>query len=321
VFVFAGGTSVSFKGFEPKADDENAKADFRLKKGPDFKSRLDGYYDVLGPNPRGLPDHPEMPDPTDLCAPLRRALLMRAWLAGKSNARLDVDSDLLDALLTVDRYAHGARSLEKLVAPLKCAPGRPIRRSSLPPRARLAMHVNAETFNKILDRNGGYRMSEIIEKLAEWIHEEWRKGDWTKKTHLNVPYAKLAPIDKEDNRAAARRIPDVLALVGLSVATLEEAKSMKKPAKKDTGPYIEAQVERLAEAEHDGWMAQRAKNGWSYGTPRDDDRKLHPSMVPYAQLPEAEKEKDRSAVRNYPEQVESAGFAIVWVGGGKNDIN
>ncbi len=139
-------------------------------------------------------------------------------------------------------------------------------------------------------------MSEIIEKLAEWIHEEWRKGDWPKKPHLDVRYAELAPIDKEDNRAAARRIPDVLALVGLGVATLEEAKSMRKPATKDIGPNIEAQIERLAEAEHEGWKAHRAKDGWSYGKPRDDDRKLHPLMVPYSQLPEAEKEKDRNAV-------------------------
>ena len=81
------------------------------------------------------------------------------------------------------------------------------------------MLVEAEKFNAILDRNMGYRMSETIEKLAEWIHEEWRKGDWPKKQYLDVPYAHLAPIDQEGNRAAARRIPDVLALVGLGLAT------------------------------------------------------------------------------------------------------
>jgi hypothetical protein len=238
---------------------------------------------------------------------------MRAWLAGKSTERLDIDSDLLDALLTVGRFAHGARSLEKLVAPLKSAPGRPIRRSSLPPAARVAMHVNPEDFNKILNRNTGYRMSEIIEKLAEWIHEEWRKGEYPKKPHLDVPYAELAPIDKEDNRAAARRIPDVLALVGLGVAMPDDGKSAKKPASADIAPYIDAHVERLAEAEHDGWMAHRAKTGWAYGPTRDDDRKLHPLMTPYSQLPQAEKEKDRASVRNYPKQVEAAGFAIVWL--------
>jgi hypothetical protein len=156
-------------------------------------------------------------------------------------------------------------------------------------------------------------MSEIIEKLAEWIHEEWRNSDWPKQPHLDGPYAELAPTDKEDNRAAARRIPDVLALIGLGVATAEQAKSMKKPTQRDIELSIEAQIERLAHAEHDGWMAHRAKNGWNFGTPRDDDRKLHPLMVPYPQLPEAEKEKDRSAVRNYPKHVESAGLAIVYL--------
>jgi hypothetical protein len=311
VFVFAGGTSFSFDGFKPRAGHE-AEADFQLKKGPDFKSRLDGYYDVLGPNPRGLPDAPKSPDPTDICAPLRRALLMRAWLAGKSNERLDFDSDLLDALLTVDRFAHGARSLEKLAGPLKGAPGRPIRRSSLPPPARLAMHVDPEKFKAILDRNAGYRMSGIMETLAEWIHEEWRKGDYPKAAHLDVPYAQLAPIDKEDNRAAARRIPDGLALIGLGVAKPEDADPAKMTSD-EIKSYIAAHVERLAEAEHDGWRKQRTKNGWAYGSPRDNPKKLHPLMVSYSELPEADKDKDRRAVRNYAKQLEAAGFVLIWL--------
>ena len=127
-----------------------------------------------------------------------------------------------------------------------------------------------------------------------------------------MPYAELPLTAKEENRAAARRIADVLALVRLNIATVEQAKLMKQPGTRDIELAIEAQVERLAQAEHDAWMANRAKNGWSYGTVRDNERKLHPSMIPYSQLPEAEKEKDRRAVRNYPKQVESAGLAIVW---------
>jgi RyR domain len=157
-------------------------------------------------------------------------------------------------------------------------------------------------------------MSEIVETLAAWTHEQWRKGGWPKKPHLDVPYAELAAADKEANRAAARRIPEVLALAGFGVATLDEGKLSEKPgAEHDIAPRIAAQVERLAEAEHNGWVADRAKNGWSYGTPRDDGRKRDPLMVPYAQLPEAEKEKDRIVVRNYPKQVAQAGLAIVWL--------
>src|SRR5689334_22588299 len=98
-------------------------------------------------------------------------------------------------------------------------------------------------------------MIDITEKLAELIHDQWRNGAWTKQYHLDVPYAKLPLTDKEENRAAARRIADVLALVRLGIATVEQAKLMKQPGTRDIELAIEAQLERLAQAEHDAWMA------------------------------------------------------------------
>jgi hypothetical protein len=154
-------------------------------------------------------------------------------------------------------------------------------------------------------------MADIVEKLAAGIHEDWRRGPWSKKPHLDVPYDQLAAADQEANRAAARRIADVLARAGLGLATTEQAPSANQPATAEIAARIEAHIERLAAAEHDGWMAQRTKDGWRYGSPRDDARKLHPSMVPYRDLPDAEKDKDRAAVRNYPKQVAAAGLAIV----------
>jgi hypothetical protein len=154
-------------------------------------------------------------------------------------------------------------------------------------------------------------VADIIEQLAAGIHEDWRHGPWSKKPHLDVPYEKLAPADREANRAAARRIADVLARADLGLAAAEQATAANKSAAAEIAPAIEAHIERLAEAEHDGWMAQRTKDGWRYGSPRDDARKLHPSIVPYRDLPEAEKEKDRAAVRNYPKQAAAAGLAIV----------
>ena len=63
--------------------------------------------------------------------------------------------------------------------------------------------------------------------------------------------------------------------------------------------------------EHQGWMQQKLDAGWQLGSERDDVAKTHPSMIPYEDLSEEEKEKDRSAVRNYPEMVRQAGMAIV----------
>jgi hypothetical protein len=154
-------------------------------------------------------------------------------------------------------------------------------------------------------------MSDIIETLAEFIHEQWRRGDWAKDKQLDVPYARLAPGAQDDNRAAAHRIPEVLALAGLGIARHEEAGSSAKPSTDDIARSVEAHIELLAKAEHDGWMAQRVRSGWSYGPVRDNAQKRHPSMVAYGDLPEPEKEKDRVAVRNYPSQVRKAGLEIV----------
>jgi len=53
-------------------------------------------------------------------------------------------------------------------------------------------------------------------------------------------------------------------------------------------------TERLAEHNHDVWAAQRMAEGWTQGPRRDDVKKEHPGLVPYAALPESEKEYDRA---------------------------
>lgn len=55
-------------------------------------------------------------------------------------------------------------------------------------------------------------------------------------------------------------------------------------------------VEQLAESVHDTWAARRLADGWVWGPKRDDDAKTHPSLVPYAELSESEKEYDRGTV-------------------------
>lgn len=54
-------------------------------------------------------------------------------------------------------------------------------------------------------------------------------------------------------------------------------------------------TEILAENAHDLWAAQRISEGWRYGAERDDKKKEHPDLVPYAELPGSEKEYDRIA--------------------------
>lgn len=55
-----------------------------------------------------------------------------------------------------------------------------------------------------------------------------------------------------------------------------------------------ALVERLAENTHDVWAAERIRQGWTYGSQRDDQAKQTPCLVPYRDLPEEEKVFDRN---------------------------
>lgn len=59
---------------------------------------------------------------------------------------------------------------------------------------------------------------------------------------------------------------------------------------------IEQLIELLAKNTHEVWSLQRIKEGWSYGTVRDDKKKHHPCLVEYYDLLEEEKEYDRNTV-------------------------
>ncbi|HEY1853852.1 MAG TPA: RyR domain-containing protein [Solirubrobacterales bacterium] len=69
-------------------------------------------------------------------------------------------------------------------------------------------------------------------------------------------------------------------------------------------------VEAMARAEHDRWRRDLEADGWSWGTRRDPIARLHPMLVGWTRLTEAEREKDRDAVRALPELLASVGLAL-----------
>jgi hypothetical protein len=69
-------------------------------------------------------------------------------------------------------------------------------------------------------------------------------------------------------------------------------------------------TERLAENTHEEWAAQRTAEGWTYGSKRDDDKKQHPGLVPYAALSESEKEYDRITALKTLKVIVAMGYRI-----------
>lgn len=45
-------------------------------------------------------------------------------------------------------------------------------------------------------------------------------------------------------------------------------------------------------ASHDNWMAQKIKDGWVVGPVKDAEKKTHPALVPFDQLPHYQQVKD-----------------------------
>jgi hypothetical protein len=60
--------------------------------------------------------------------------------------------------------------------------------------------------------------------------------------------------------------------------------------------------------EHLRWCWEKRLNGFIYGPVRDDAKKIHNCLVPYDQLTEFEKEKDRVLVRLIPPLLKDVGF-------------
>jgi hypothetical protein len=71
-------------------------------------------------------------------------------------------------------------------------------------------------------------------------------------------------------------------------------------------PHLDQPYASLAEPDKE----ENRAAGWTFGSKRDDAAKRHPSMIPYADLPETEKEKDRGNIRHYPAFAARAGLCI-----------
>jgi DNA polymerase III delta prime subunit len=313
VFVFAGGTSPRFRDFAARGSSDS----FRAAKGPDFVSRLDGHLDVLGPNRRlravervvgGETVEVEENDPDDIGMPLRRALMLRGQLRLEAE-RLAADDGILRALLAVPAWRHGSRSFTKLVATLHQSGA--LRRDALPPAMQLDMLVDAEAFGRLLaprlEGLDDVAFVAKVETLASAIHgmyqDHMQRSGAVPAARFAAAFNALDEEAKEDNRAAARRMPGVLALAGLALCE-------SNPLHDDVvRAHLERQIERLAEAEHDGWVEHRRLHGWTLGE-RSDKNRRHPSLKPFRELDFQEQEKDRNTVRHYPDFAWAAGLRI-----------
>ena len=73
---------------------------------------------------------------------------------------------------------------------------------------------------------------------------------------------------------------------------------------------LEPLIEALAENVHDTWAKGRMDAGWTWGPVRDDVKKQHPCLIPYANLPESEKAYDRDTAMSTLKFICKAGYTL-----------
>jgi serine phosphatase RsbU (regulator of sigma subunit) len=99
---------------------------------------------------------------------------------------------------------------------------------------------------------------------------------------------------KYSNIDNAAHIPTKLLAIGYKM----------RPVKKGFKPFAlhlnEEEIETMARVEHMRWSWEKRLNGWTLGAIKDELKRTHPSLIPYDQLSESEKEKDRELVKLIP---------------------
>lgn len=73
---------------------------------------------------------------------------------------------------------------------------------------------------------------------------------------------------------------------------------------------LQALTELLAKNTHEVWSKGRIEEGWKYGPTRNDEKKEHPCLIPYEELPENEKDYDRNTAMETIKTLLALGYTI-----------
>jgi hypothetical protein len=159
----------------------------------------------------------------------------------------------------------------------------------------VAMEEIYESPNLVLDAT--------CEVLARVIHEHYLWNERKRRTFKvdkpsHRPWPDLNEQYRNSNRGQARDIPNKLSLLGYRLVPAPGIGSPSDPASDEGTPFqfSAEEVERLAEREHARWRGE-VQN--------------HPADVPWDQLDEQNRNRDRDAVREIPALVARAGLGIV----------
>jgi serine phosphatase RsbU (regulator of sigma subunit) len=154
----------------------------------------------------------------------------------------------------------------------------------------------------------------MLRKLAKAIHSRYLKEMRDRGT---IDSASVYPGDQDQFLMEFDDLPEEIKFSNIDNAYHIATKLLAigyriKPVKEGfesiTLHLNQAEIEAMAKIEHDRWSWDKRLNGWIFGNIKDNQKKTHPGLIPYEDLNESEKEKDRELVRLIPALLQDIGY-------------
>jgi hypothetical protein len=124
---------------------------------------------------------------------------------------------------------------------------------------------------------------ERLDKEAMEINRKYCEAHNISDTNL-TDWTLLKPERKNSNRLAALSAQNYRALYAKLKESIQDEKAI---------------LELLSKTEHDRWMRERRISGFKLGNKNCSFKREHPCLIPYPELSEDNKEKDRNNIRGF----------------------
>jgi hypothetical protein len=148
---------------------------------------------------------------------------------------------------------------------------------------------------------------DLMERIARVLHDRYvlarlSRGEGGSDPAM-VSWDELPPRLRRANRAQAEDIGRKLACVGYAITP--------RYAERLEVSLADADLDRLAKLEHQRWFAEHWNLGWRFGERRDEERRLHPALRAWTDLPETIRLRNYDPFLALPAILGEAGFQIV----------
>lgn len=143
-------------------------------------------------------------------------------------------------------------------------------------------------------------------KHDHYVTKEHERGTEPVDNPSMVPWEQLPEGLKDSNRSFADGMGEKLKAMGLALvpAALPSTSPPQLSLSREN-------LEELARGEHDRWVSALKSQGWKHTAgAKDPERKAHPLLVSWSELPESERDKDREPVQELPLLLHRAGLDI-----------